>query len=373
MSFAADSSSVSTRHASVVTLGVGLCLSVAVNLGAGFGASEYFAGLGSFDDSSDTPINIEPENTASIQPPDKLHLGMQESSTASINWLGVIDNPEIGDAPQAKVEQAEFTRQSGNAPSTASPQPMIKPVVEPATQPVIEPEIEPTLPVEETQPEPEPAIEPTPEAKALTKQSEIEAKPDTQSPVLIETQPDPVEEPQAEPTEQPAPTGPELVSVDPNPPAKHQPPQKEPDAQRAEPKAAGKVGVLSDRESAASIIKRAIKVNASSLHKPIVGKGLEISTVEPRFPATVRFTELPRNPVVMIQFGQSGRVQNAYFFKEGKRVYNTGVPSVDEPLLNAIYKWKAKGKQIESLDANDPKSVVEISMRITFRKESKSP
>ncbi|PCI10289.1 hypothetical protein COB72_03690 [bacterium] len=363
MSLATTPSSFSTRHASVATLVAGLFLSVTINLGAGLGVSEYFAGFGTLDDDSDSSIEIEPDASAALLPADKLRLGMQESSTASINWLGVIDNPEIGDVPQAEVEQAEFSKQIGNAPKTASPMPAIQPVVQPAP------------PVEESQPEPEPvqAIEPTPEEKTQAEKIEIELKPDTQAPILIEPQPDPIEESQAELIEQSEPIGPELMSVDPKPPAEYQPPQIEPDAQRAEPKAAGKVGVLSDRESAASIIKRAIKVNASNLHKPIVGKGLEISTVEPRFPATVRFTELPRNPVVMIQFGQNGRVRNAFFLAEGKRIYNTGVPSVDEPLLNAIYKWKAKGKQIESLDANNPESVVEISMRIAFRKEGKTP
>ena len=117
----------------------------------------------------------------------------------------------------------------------------------------------------------------------------------------------------------------------------------------------------------------------SSLRKnfPIRGrsprKGIELTTVEPRFPASVRFRELPRNPVLIIRFDGHGRVSLVSFLTEGKRVYDTGVKGVDEPLINAVYQWRAKGKEIDALDPKDPESYIEIPMRITFRKERKLP
>jgi len=125
------------------------------------------------------------------------------------------------------------------------------------------------------------------------------------------------------------------------------------------------------------MLKRAQNIDPKQLHKPIVGKGIEITTVEPRFPASVRFTELPRNPVLIIRFDGSGRVSKVYFLKEKRRIYDTGVRGVDEPLLSAVYQWRAKGKEIDALDPSlspdDPESYIEIPMRITFRKESDTP
>ena len=135
----------------------------------------------------------------------------------------------------------------------------------------------------------------------------------------------------------------------------------------------GTAGTESLKESAAAKIKKAIKVDGSKLHKPISAQGLEIITVEPKFPATVRFTELPKNPVVLIQFNGLGKVSRVEFLRDGRKVYDTGARSVDEPLVSALYQWKAKGKRIDELDPLDPKSVIEISMRITFRKDSSVP
>ncbi len=378
-------------RASGATLVAGLCASLLIHLGLGFGASAYFSRVWDGAAFAEHPVELVPELDPRALPEDHHQLGMQEAKSASINWLGVIENPERGDAPIAQVEQAEFTRQIGNAPVAVSPQPQAEPMPAaedqlPIQQPTQEPEQSPISPDEmpdempdetpdETPDEPQPIAEPL--AEPLTEQIKLEPDPDESAPITITPQPEPVEDPAQEPEAiEPAehPVGPELVSVDPNPNPNPNPESNlSPSSQSASPKVAGKAGVVSKKESAASILKRAIKVDARTLHKPIVGKGLEIITVEPRFPASVRFTELPRNPVLMIQFDATGRVRKAYFLKEGKRVYDTGARGVDEPLMNAIYQWRAKGKQIEALDPKDPDSVVEISMRITFRKERDTP
>ncbi|MGV6814257.1 MAG: hypothetical protein ACWA5W_04505, partial [Phycisphaerales bacterium] len=200
--------------------------------------------------------------------------------------------------------------------------------------------------------EPEPEPEAKPEAKPETKpEPEQESEP-------VKEQPKQAEQPeQTEPVEDVAQ---ESSAVEPMP-------------ESSTPIPAGKEGIESTKESAASKIKRAIKVDGSKLHRPIVGKGLEILTVEPKFPATVRFTELPKNPIVLIRFNAKGRVSKVEFLRDGRKVYNTGARSVDEPLLSALYQWRAKGKEIDDLDADDPKAFVEISMRITFRKDSGVP
>ena len=99
--------------------------------------------------------------------------------------------------------------------------------------------------------------------------------------------------------------------------------------------------------------------------------GLEIKPVEPRYPATVRFTQLPRNPILIIRFNAQGRVVFVDFIRdeEKKKVYDTGSRAVDEPLLSAVYKWRASGEPLKKLDPDDPKSFIEISMKILFRDE----
>ncbi len=366
-------------RASGATLIAGLCVSLLIHLGLGYSASIYFSRVWDGAAFAERPIELAPELDPRALPEDQHQLGMQEAKSASINWLGVIENPERGDAPIAQVEQAEFTRQIGNAPVAVSPQPQAEPMPAaedqlPIQQPTQEPEQSPISPDEIPDETPD-----EPLAEPLTEQIKLEPDPDDSAPITITPQPEPVEDPAQEPEAiEPIehPVGPELVSVDPNPnpnPESSSKSSPSPSSQSVTPKVAGKAGVVSKKESAASILKRAIKVDATKLNKPIVGKGLEIITVEPRFPASVRFTELPRNPVLMIQFDATGRVRKAYFLKEGKRVYDTGARGVDEPLMNAIYQWRAKGKQIDALDPKDPDSVVEISMRITFRKERDTP
>ena len=55
--------------------------------------------------------------------------------------------------------------------------------------------------------------------------------------------------------------------------------------------------------------------------------------------------------------------------EEKKKVYDTGSRAVDEPLLSAVYKWRASGEPLKKLDPDDPKSFIEISMKILFRDE----
>ena len=375
---AAAAPSYSSAHRASATLAVGLCLSFAIHLGVGVGASGYFGSVWSSNDSSNSQIEIEPDAAKDITPDDKPPLGMQDATAVSINWLGVIDNSVEADVPISTVEQAEFTRQIGDAPTTVSPQPAAHPISEPTPEIKVPEPIVQEEQVEIIDPIPEPEPEPV---SASTEQIELEIEREEPAAVVIEPQPESVEEPAEEaneeqveePVDTQSPIDPEVVSVDPTPPVESVQAQPEQDAQEVAPTTAGKNGIVSKNESAASKIKRAIKVDGTKLHRPIVGKGLEITTIEPRFPASVRFTELPRNPVVMIRFNASGRVSKAYFLTQAKRIYDTGVRGVDEPLLSAIYQWRAKGKEIDALDPTDTKSFVEISMRITFRKESKEP
>ncbi len=124
-----------------------------------------------------------------------------------------------------------------------------------------------------------------------------------------------------------------------------------------------RIGLRSDKESPASALKRAMKYRPS---KPPAVQGLELKTVEPRWPVSVRLTSSPRNPVVVIHFDRRGVVTRADFLKDEKKqvVYSTGEPAVDEPLRTAIFQWRAKGEELLRIPADNPDATVSIVMEI---------
>lgn len=117
-------------------------------------------------------------------------------------------------------------------------------------------------------------------------------------------------------------------------------------------------GEQSDRESTASSILTATR---AQLGKPIAGKGIEIKTVRPRFTHYTAIMTVPRSPRVRIHFRRDGEVEKV------ELVRSSGVPDVDRPLLDAVYQWRAVGKELEALPADvagsDPHVLV-IEMRI---------
>lgn len=126
-----------------------------------------------------------------------------------------------------------------------------------------------------------------------------------------------------------------------------------------------RVGIRSDKESPASALKRALKYRPG---RPVAVKGLELTTVEPRWPVSVRLTSNPRNPVLVIHFDRKGVVTRADFLKDEKKgmVYNTGEPAVDEPLRTAIFQWRAKGEELLQIPADNPDATVSIVMEIVL-------
>tara|TARA_E500000318_G_scaffold5598_2_gene5832 strand:- start:159916 stop:161082 length:1167 start_codon:yes stop_codon:yes gene_type:complete len=327
----------------------------------------------------DMPVPPQPEE-------DPLRLGREDAKSASITWLGVLENPIEGEAPEFEVEQAELAINTGV-------QDITQPTPTPST-PVVE-----TIPDPQSIPEqtPEPVTEPEP----VQSQDPVEQPEQTTpiEPIEIEPMPEPVieitdsttidPEPQPEPIEEPVPVEPAPVEPAPDVPAEEstesQEQQPEPtpaatrDSEPTQPEQPtptsvteqGKSGEEDDRESVASKIKRAETHDVSALNRPLSSAGLEIKPVEPRYPATVRFTQLPRNPILIIRFNAQGRVVFVDFIRdeEKKKVYDTGSRAVDEPLLSAVYKWRASGEPLKKLDPDDPKSFIEISMKILFRDE----
>lgn len=398
MTISAAPSSISTTRVTIPVLSVCVALSVLVHLGSALGAGVYLSQRGSLDLSGVKRIRLPDMAPPPVPDEQPLRLGRQESRSASIAWLGVVRDSVVGQGQESQVEQAELTIQQGErdapaatqtAPSPPTqaptettaepiqpePEPQPVPAADPQPQPEAEPEPEPQ-PQPEQRPEqapsiplpdlPEPVIEPSasePETPVVRPDPQPQPEPDPIPDSEPDTQPIPESEPEPEPeSEQPAQ---ETASAKQNPTESVQPTPVTP----PQPTPAGKPGEVDDRESVASIIKRAQEVRATTLNRPLSGEGLEIKPVEPKFPATVRFTQLPRNPIVLIRFNAEGKVVRASFLRdeEKRRIYDTGSKGVDEPLINAIYQWRAEGKQIDALDPTDPESTIEISMKIIFR------
>ncbi|MGV6814256.1 MAG: hypothetical protein ACWA5W_04500, partial [Phycisphaerales bacterium] len=110
----------SNRRVLWATLGVGFVLSVGLHLGAGVGVSAYFSRVNQSIGSDEHAIEMFPDSQTPIDDRDELQLGQDQAKAASIHWLGVIDNPQEGQAPIDEVEQAQLVTQVGAKPESSS-------------------------------------------------------------------------------------------------------------------------------------------------------------------------------------------------------------------------------------------------------------
>lgn len=117
-------------------------------------------------------------------------------------------------------------------------------------------------------------------------------------------------------------------------------------------------GIRSDRESEA-FTKQIIDTPMRD-GRVQAGRGLNIRTRRADFTNTTLLTAPPRDTLVRISFQRTGKVKRAEFINGSA----TGNPNVDDPLMNAIYRWQASGKDLNSLGPEETLSVV---VRVTFK------
>jgi len=172
---------------------------------------------------------------------------------------------------------------------------------------------------------------------------------------VIETKP-------PEPTPAPAPAAKELLAVAPprvEPAATPQQPAQPPPAKYTNPFPARTQAKLSDAEAQAFAKEPSIEFRPG---QPLAGKGVRVRTVLPQFAITTQLTRVPRNPTVVIKFNREGKVVGAWFEGEG-----TGSPDIDEPLMDAIHRWTATGREFARLSAADPNAGVMIKVLYILR------
>jgi len=156
-------------------------------------------------------------------------------------------------------------------------------------------------------------------------------------------------------------------------PASPAPPQEETPASQASPSSSAtpsspptpatggqskQKGIRSDRESE-DFAKKVVDV-PNSTGRVQAGKGLNIITRRADFTNTTLLTAPPRDTMVRISFQKTGTVKRAEFINGSA----TGNPNVDDPLMNAIYRWRASGKDLNGLAPEETLSVV---VRVTFK------
>ncbi len=330
------------------------------------------------DDLGDRPEWAALEPPAPPEDEDELELGIEKSDVATVNWLG-FEDPTPHEAPKSSVEQPELAPNPSEAamrettptppsPETSEAEAESEPV-EQADAPAEQPS-ETTAesePIEDVEPA-ESAQPPTPEREAVRQPSPapIESAALVLSDLrdalaaglkLLAAQTSAATDAHTlAPPTPPAPTSPppsppQTPSETARPqPARATPPSPAPSVSSNPP------AIQSEKESPATATSEPIEVIPKA-GRTAARQGLEIITRRITFQNVTLASARPKNPVVAITFGRDGSVTAARILK------SSGAPDVDEPVLNSVYGWKAKGKDLDKLPPGD-RAGITIEMRI---------
>jgi len=320
--------------------------------------------------------------------------GMEKGSDEGMTWIGYEEYQQHL-AAHGETDQAAFTEKDaggGGAPQageqasgaqSAEPPPSAPAQTQPPAQLT-----QPTPPVEAVsaaspRPSPEPSdtkgFEPQPTADNLPptapdgtdavlppalRREETQTNSTAQLPPTApkrdDAMPEPVPRPETPPaTALPPATAPQVpqpqapqqpTSQSPTQPAPQTPTQQPATSPSVAPAAGlpGSVGPgqsqgeRSDRESDATSIAD-VPPSLWKNGKPLARKGLEIKTKKPALPILTQLTTRPGNPICEILFGKDGVPVSC------KVLLSSGYPDVDGPVLDALYRWRAKGSQLDKL------------------------
>jgi hypothetical protein len=118
-------------------------------------------------------------------------------------------------------------------------------------------------------------------------------------------------------------------------------------------------GKKADEESAAAAIVGSLVYKPG---EPLAGKGLRVSTVRPKYAFSTMAVANPRDVIINVTFGKDGRVIRAVF-KDGR---GTGFEDVDKPLVEAVYRWTAKGEALNKIPAGKPHMGVTFEIKFLW-------
>jgi hypothetical protein len=308
------------------------------------------------------------------QPPE-LRLGIEAPTPPSLTWVGYETYEEHRTASEAEMDQAAFRQDpAGGSDSAAerSPGDALAGRVPAAAPSALaqSPPLEPDAPAAQApdEPPPAPADADSPDAphdpaaidlllafnRFVHDAAAAAADPATRSAA-------PQEARHADDTQAAPP--PDAHAAGPQPDARAAPaspaPPANPNGQDSTAGSAGAAGPPAPGESAdkesdpASVI--AVDFEDVRLGRPLAGHGLELRPQKPEFTPLVRITSAPGNPLVEIRFGRSGRPL------EARIIGSSGDNRVDEALLSSLYRWRARGSDLERLQGD---RTIDVRLRI---------
>ena len=325
------------RRASTAVL-LGLAVSLALH------ASVLLPGLINVMSGEVAPMRVlradfNPEDfmTAEIDP-DRVQLGIDESTVSTMTWIGYEDYQEHL-AAIADVEQAAFqTTPTGSEASPASPSESPPPTPEPQ-----DPQDDPS-----TSPDPFDELEAWFDAEAGEGPPLGEpTSPDARSQALqdiIER----LEQMMQNTVETERPTRQEPAPLEPAPP----------EPAPVQPQPAGQPGVQSDQESDATSTVE-VTMEQLTLGRPLAAHGLQIKPRKPVFTMLTLLTAVPANPTAELRFRRDGKPARVRLLE------SSGDPRIDEAVLNSLYRWRAAGKKLRELERNE---TIPIRIRIMLRR-----
>lgn len=139
-------------------------------------------------------------------------------------------------------------------------------------------------------------------------------------------------------------------------------PEEAEEPSKSEPSEPQENAIPDDRESDATSPE--LTIRQDDLGQVLARQGLRIQTFRPQFDATTKQLELRTRRgrvTAVIRFTKAGNVLAASL-KPGTA---TGVATIDEPILDSVYRWKASGADLDALP-DDPEATLTVEIQILF-------
>ncbi len=317
-----------------------------------------------------TPPTPHVEPLAPVKPPEdekSIALGNPDApDSASKAWLGVSENATPG-GRHATTDQALFQPGRPGAPGPAQTSGAPEPAPnadnsQPREQPPQPAQAQPAL-----QPGPQPATQSDPRPH-VGEPEPAEPAPDASVPIPPLAPDDPAVGPltpaqmqaqmqaersrprPAQPADQP-PSEPGEVDAPASPPAPHAAAPASPSSPST-----GDAGQGDERESDSFTASETLDYRPG---RPLAARGLKIITVRPAYSLATLAVRSPRVALVRMVFGRDGKVLRAGFV-DGR---DAGHRDFNEPLLDAVHRWRAEGPQLLKLPADKPNAGLAVTIR----------
>ncbi len=113
-------------------------------------------------------------------------------------------------------------------------------------------------------------------------------------------------------------------------------------------------GEVSEKESDASSLEDPIEVRPG---RPAAAEGIELITRRPQFSRYTRTVAAPRNPLLRVTFDPRGVVVDVQLIR------SSGFNDVDDPVVNAVFQWQARGERLKRAGPAGLTLTVEILLR----------